>query len=78
MLPPVTESENRSGRFLLTDAGHGAADSLSGGELSHGLTEGEAAFLAKLIREKGTMRLVHRPKLGVDASACNACNERVD
>jgi len=35
-------------------------DSLSGGELSHGVTTGEAAFLAKLKEKKGTRPLARR------------------
>src|SRR3984957_18070368 len=46
MLPPVTELNVRREIFL-TAAGREAAESLGGGELSHGLTGVEAAFLAK-------------------------------
>jgi len=75
MLPPVTEVKSQR-QILVTDAGHGAADSLSGGELSHGLTEGEAAFLAKLKEKKGTMPLSPPAKLGVDASALQRLQRR--
>src|SRR5438876_2322862 len=68
MLPPVTELKSQR-QILLTDAGRAAADSLSGGELSHGLTYAEAAFLAKLKERKGTMPLGPAAKLGVEASA---------
>jgi len=68
MLPPVTELKSQR-QIVLTDAGCGAAESLSGGELSHGLTSGEAAFLAKLKEKKGTLLLGPTAKLGVDASA---------
>jgi len=68
MLPPVTELRSQR-QIMLTDAGREAADSLSGGELSHGLKSGEAAFLAKLNEKKGTVSLGPAPKLGVDASA---------
>ncbi len=51
MLPPVTELKSQR-QIILTDAGREASDSLSGGELSHGLTSGEAAFLAKLKGKK--------------------------
>ncbi len=68
MLPPVTELRSQR-QIMLTDAGREAADSLSGGELSHGLKSGEAAFLAKLNEKKGTVSLSPAPKLGVDASA---------
>src|SRR5205814_4213133 len=67
MLPPVTELKSQR-QILLTDAGRDAAASLSGGELSHGLTSAEAAFLGKL-KKKGTMPLGPAAKLGVEASA---------
>src|ERR1700741_889534 len=47
MLPPVTEVKSQR-QILLTEAGREAASSLSGGELSHGLTSRETPFLAKL------------------------------
>jgi len=68
MLPPVTELKSQR-QILLTDAGREAADSLSGGELSHGLARAEAAFLAKLKEKKATMSLGPAAKLGVDATA---------
>ena len=68
MLPPVTELKSQR-QILLTDAGRAAAASLSGGELSHGLTSSEAAFLAKLKERKGTMPLGPAARLGVEASA---------
>ena len=68
MLPPVTEVKSLR-QIILTEAGREAADSLSGGELSHGLTPGEAAFLAKLKEKDGTLRLGPATKLGVDAAA---------
>src|SRR4029077_9028726 len=46
MLPPVTELRSQR-QIILTDAGREAVESLSGGELSHGLTSQEAALLAK-------------------------------
>src|SRR3982074_3479245 len=67
MRPPVTEVKSQR-HIILTDAGREAADSLSGGELSHGLTSGEAAFLAKLKAKKGTRPLGPAAKLGVDAT----------
>ncbi len=68
MLPPVTELKSQR-QIILTEAGREAADSLSGGELSHGLTSAEAAFLAKSRQRKETMPLGPAAKLGVDASA---------
>ena len=75
MLPPVTELKSQR-QIILTDAGREAVDSLSGGELSHGLTTGEAAFLAKLKEKKGTLLLGPAAKLGVDASALQRLQRR--
>jgi len=75
MLPPVTEVKTER-QIILTDAGREAADSLSGGELSHGLTSAEAAFLAKLKEKKGTLLLGPAAKLGVDASALHRLQRR--
>src|SRR5712664_926067 len=75
MLPPVTELKSQR-RIILTDAGREAADSLSGGELSHGLTSGEAASLAKLKEKKGTLPLSPAAKLGVDAASLQRLQRR--
>src|SRR6267143_1193540 len=75
MLPPVTELKSQR-QIILTDAGREAVDSLSGGELSHGLTSGEAAFLAKLKEKKGTLLLGPAANLGVDASALQRLQRR--
>jgi primosomal protein N' (replication factor Y) len=75
MLPPVTELKSQR-QIILTDTGRAAADSLSGGELSHGLTSAEAAFLAKLKEKKGTLPLGPAAKLGVDATALQRLQRR--
>jgi primosomal protein N' (replication factor Y) len=75
MLPPVTEVKSQR-QILLSDAGREAAESLSGGELSHGLTSAEAAFLAKLKEKNGTLPLGPAAKLGVDASALQRLQRR--
>jgi len=75
MLPPVTELKSQR-QIILTDAGREAVDSLSGGELSHGLTTGDAAFLARLKEKKGTLPLGPAAKLGVDASALQRLQRR--
>jgi primosomal protein N' (replication factor Y) (superfamily II helicase) len=67
MLPPVTEV--RSQRELrITDAGRTAAASLSGGELSHGLTQAEARLLAYLA-EKNFLRAELAQKFHLNAAA---------
>ncbi len=75
VLPPVTELKSQR-QIVLTGAGRETVDSLSGGELSHGLTPGEAAFLAKLRERKGTMPLGPAAKLGIDASALQRLQRR--
>jgi primosomal protein N' (replication factor Y) len=75
MLPPPTELRSRR-QISLTDAGRGAAESLSSGELSHGLTAAEATFLAKLRTKKGALALGPLAKLGVDAAALQRLQRR--
>jgi primosomal protein N' (replication factor Y) len=75
MLPPVTELKSQR-QIILTGAGREAAESLSGGELSHGLTSREVAFLAKLLEKNGTLLLGPAAKLGVDASALQRLQRR--
>jgi primosomal protein N' (replication factor Y) len=75
MLPPVTELKSQR-QIILTDAGRGAADSLSGGELSHGLTSGEAGLLAKLKKNNGVLPLGPAAKLGVDGSGLQRLQRR--
>ncbi|HYL84834.1 MAG TPA: primosomal protein N' [Candidatus Angelobacter sp.] len=65
MLPPLTELKSQR-EIILTEAGRQAAESLSGGQLSHGLSEIEAAFLARLRDKKGVLQQSPRTKLGVD------------
>src|SRR5258708_12775080 len=68
MLPQVSELKSQR-EIILADAGREAADSLSGGELSHGIKSGEAAFLAKVKEKKGTLPLGPAAKLGIDGSS---------
>ena len=64
MLPPVTELNLRR-EIVLTAAGRGAAESLGGGELSHGLSGAEAAFLEKANAKKGPVLFSLAAKMGV-------------
>jgi primosomal protein N' (replication factor Y) len=68
MLPPVTEVRLQR-EVVLTDAGRAAVASLSGGELSHGLSRSEADFLAKLQGKNGTLRAEAAAKLRIDSAA---------
>src|SRR5271165_3687055 len=67
MLPPVTELNVRREIFL-TGAGRGAAESLGGGELSHGLSSAEAAFLEKANAKKGPVLFSFAAKMGVSSA----------
>jgi primosomal protein N' (replication factor Y) len=75
MLPPLTELKSQR-QIVLADAGREAVDSLSGGELSHGLTSREAAFLAKLKKKKGMLPLGAAARLGVETSALHRLQRR--
>src|SRR5216684_6659275 len=75
MLPPVTDLKSQR-QIILTDAGREAAESLSGGELSHALSSAEAAFLAKVKEKRGAVLLGPAAKLGVDAAALQRLQRR--
>ncbi len=68
MLPPVIEM--RTQRLIaLTEAGRGAVASLSGGELTHGLSRNAVEFLAKLAAKMETLPAAAATKFGLDAGA---------
>jgi primosomal protein N' (replication factor Y) len=75
MLPPVTELKTKR-QILLTEAGREAAESLSGGELSHGLTGEEAEFLAKLKGKRGVLHPGPAARLGVDGATLQRLQRR--
>jgi primosomal protein N' (replication factor Y) (superfamily II helicase) len=75
MLPPVTELRTQR-QIVLTETGREAAESLSGGELSHGLTTVEAGFLAELNEKKGELPLGRASKFGVDGGALRRLQRR--
>ena len=68
MAPPLTELRSER-QIVLTEAGRAASNSLSGGELSHGLLGPEVAFLAMLIEKKGAIQLKSWAKLGLEVSS---------
>src|SRR5580693_4919517 len=68
MLPPLTELNVRR-EINLTAEGCRAAESLGGGELSHGLTSAEAAFLAKAKGTKGAVPFGFAAKMGIRTAA---------
>jgi primosomal protein N' (replication factor Y) len=75
MLPPLTELKSQR-QIHLTDAGREATESLSGGELSHGLARGEVELLAKLKKNNGVLLPSPAAKLGVDASGLQKLQRR--
>jgi len=75
MLPPVTELKTKR-QIQLTEAGREAAESLSGGELSHGLTGEEAEFLANLKGKRGVLQLGRAARLGVDGATLQRLQRR--
>lgn len=75
MLPPLTELKSQR-QIVLTEAGRGAAESLSGGELSHGLARGEVELLANLKKNNGELLIAPVAKLGVDASGLQRLQRR--
>jgi primosomal protein N' (replication factor Y) len=67
MLPPPTEI--RTQRLIaVTAAGRDAASSLSGGELTHGLSRNEADFLANLAAKKDPVPYAAAAKFKIDAA----------
>ncbi len=75
MLPPVTEVRSQR-EIVLTEAGRAAVASLSGGELSHGVSRAEADFLAKLNTKKDGLQAASAAKLGIDAAAVERLRRR--
>jgi primosomal protein N' (replication factor Y) (superfamily II helicase) len=68
MLPPPTEI--RTQRLIaITAAGREATSSLSGGELSHGLSRNEADFLANLAAKNEPVPYSAAAKFKIDAAA---------
>jgi len=68
MLPPITELNLRR-EIVLTCEGRSAAESLGGGELSHGLRAAEAALLEKANTKKGPIPVTLATKMGVSSAA---------
>jgi primosomal protein N' (replication factor Y) len=68
MLPPVTELNLRR-EIVLTTEGQRAAESLGGGELSHGLRAAEAAFLEKANAKKSPVLISLATKMGISSAA---------
>jgi primosomal protein N' (replication factor Y) len=66
MLPPITELNVRR-EIVLTAEGRAAAESLGGGEISHGLSSAEAAFLEKANAKKEPILFSLATKMGISA-----------
>ncbi|MGH9740735.1 MAG: primosomal protein N' [Candidatus Acidiferrum sp.] len=68
MLPPLTELNVRR-EIILTVAGREAAESLGGGEISHGLGVAEVAFLEKANVKKNPVLFSTATKMGISSAA---------
>jgi primosomal protein N' (replication factor Y) (superfamily II helicase) len=68
MLPPLTELRSQR-QIVLTESGREASQSVSDGEVSHGLSATEVALLANLKQKKGTVSLAPRASAGLDRVA---------
>jgi primosomal protein N' (replication factor Y) (superfamily II helicase) len=75
MLPPVVDLKSQR-QIILTEAGREVAESLSGGELSHGLVCAEVELLAKLAKKKGVLQIGPAAKLGVDTAGLQKLQRR--
>ncbi|HXM94994.1 MAG TPA: primosomal protein N' [Candidatus Dormibacteraeota bacterium] len=75
MLPPATELKLQR-QVSLTEAGRAAIGSLGGGELSHGFTNEEAQFLAKLKSKKTILAFGAAAKRGLDSKALQKLHKR--
>jgi len=67
MLPPVTELRVRREIFLTVE-GRGAVESLGGGEISHGLTTVETAFLEKVGAAKKPVLFSSAVRIGISSA----------
>ncbi|MGC1266679.1 MAG: primosomal protein N', partial [Candidatus Acidiferrum sp.] len=75
MLPPLTELNVRR-EIILTSNGRAAAESLGGGELSHGLAAAEAAFLEKANAKKALVPFGMAAKMGISSAALQRLQQR--
>ncbi|MGC2815926.1 MAG: primosomal protein N', partial [Candidatus Acidiferrum sp.] len=75
MLPPLTELNVRR-EIILTSNGRAAAESLGGGELSHGLAAAEAAFLEKANAKKAPVPFGMAAKMGISSAALQRLQQR--
>lgn len=75
MLPPVTELNLRR-EIRLTARGRDARQSLGGGELSHGLTAAEAAFLEKANAKKAPVLFSTAAKMAISRAALQKLRQR--
>ena len=73
MLPPITELKFQR-EITLTAAGRTALDSLGAGEISHGLSVAESAFLAKA--KNGSLIFAGASKAGVSLAALQRLQHR--
>jgi primosomal protein N' (replication factor Y) (superfamily II helicase) len=75
MLPPLTELKLRR-EIHLTVTGRAAAESLGGGEISHGLTVPESALLKRACAKCGSVPFSAASKLGIFAETLRQLQQR--
>lgn len=75
MLPPVTELKLHR-EIILRPAGRAAAESLGGGELSHGLSAAEAAFLEKANAKRDPVPFTVTAKMGISSQSLQRLLQR--
>ena len=75
MLPPLTELKIQR-EILLTALSRAAAESLGGGEISHGLSAAESALLKKAAGKDAPIPISAATKMGVSAEALRRLQER--
>jgi len=75
MLPPITELKVHR-EIALTPSGRAAAESLGGGELSHGLTTAESALLQKVNAKNVLAAFASAAKMGIAAATLQQLQQR--
>src|SRR5271168_895805 len=75
MLPPITELKVHR-EIALTPSGRAAAESLGGGELSHGLTTAESALLQKVNAKNAPAAFASAAKMGIAAATLQQLQQR--
>jgi len=75
MLPPAIELK-LCREILVTPAGRSAVESLGGGEISHGLSADEAAFLQKATAKKTPIPFASAARMGISSQALHRLQQK--